>query len=268
MASPEPSWQRSSSGGGEAHGQADKRACLATYVETQSNRQAGKLLAARAAAMTCGNDACPPVLRSDCVTWLRELDASIPTVVFSASTPDGRDVTDARVTVDGQVVERTTGAAVALDPGEHLVACEADGYKRVEYHLVAAQGSKNRAVHFDIEPAVRAPSPEPPRPGASRPIRPATYVLGALGVVGLGVWVAVGASAFWGSPSVRTLDRCKPDCDPGDRSDVQRKLDVADVAGGTALLALGGALALYLTRPVVLVAPIPDGAIGTWATRF
>ena len=78
--------------GGAALGQPDKRACLATYVESQSERRAGKLLAARAAAVTCGSESCPDVLRSDCVTWLRELDASIPTVVFSASTPDGLDV--------------------------------------------------------------------------------------------------------------------------------------------------------------------------------
>ncbi len=258
----------------QAYGQADKRACLATYVETQSNRQAGKLIAARAAAMTCGNDACPPVLRSDCVTWLRELDASIPTVVFSASTADGRDVADARVTVDGQVVvDRTTGEAVAMDPGEHVVACEAEGYRRVEIHLVAAEGVRNRAVRFDIEPVTGPPpaSPSPsqaPRATESRPIRPATYVLGSLGVVGLGVWIAVGASAFWGNPSVETLDRCKPNCNPGDRSDVQRKLDVADIAGATAVVALGGALLLYLTRPVVVVAPLRDGAMGTWTTRF
>jgi hypothetical protein len=252
--------------GGEARGQADKRACLATYVETQSNRQQGRLLAARAAAMTCGNDACPPVLRSDCVAWLRELDAAIPTVVFSASTPDGRDVTDVRVTIDGgAVVDGVAGGSVAMDPGEHVVGCEVDGAKRVELHLVAAEGVKNRPVHFDIELAARAPAPRSAT--GSRPIRPATFVLGALGAVGLGVWAAVGASAFWGSPSVETLNRCKPNCDRYDRSDVQRKLDVADVAGGAALVALGGALALYLTRPVVVV-PVPDGAVGTWTTRF
>ncbi len=254
--------------GTEAHGQPDKRACLATYVEAQSHRKEGRLIAARAAAVTCGNDACPPVLRSDCVTWLRELDASIPTVVFSASTPDGRDVADARVVVDGRVVvERITGEAIAMDPGEHVVACEAAGHGRVEIRLVAAQGAKNRAVRFELAPAAQAPPPLKV-PVGSRPIRPVTYVLGALGLASLGVWAAVGASAFWGSPSVETLGHCKPSCSPGDRSDVQLKLEVADIAGATALLALGGAVAFYLARPVVTVAPIPDGAIGTWTTHF
>lgn len=254
--------------GGQAQGQVEKRACLATYVEVQSNRQEGKLIAARAAAVTCGNDSCPPMLRSDCVTWLRELDASIPTVVFSASTPDGRDVTDARVTVDGRGVPRNMGEAIALDPGEHAVACETDGYGRVEVHLVAAQGEKNRPVHFEIEPVVRTTPSPTPLASRSRPIRPVTYVLGALGIVSLGVWGVVGASAFWGSPSVETLDRCKPNCNPGDRSDVQRKLDVADIAGATALVALGATLVLYVTRPRVDVVPVADGAIGTWTTRF
>ncbi len=254
--------------GSPAHGQADKRACLATYVEAQSNRQAGKLLAARAAAVTCGSDSCPDVLRSDCVTWLRELDASIPTLVLSASTADGRDVTNARMTLDGHsIAERTRGEAIAVDPGEHAVACEADGYRRVEIRLVAAQGAKNRAVHFAMDP-VAEPAPSPDLASLhARPVRPVTYVLGAVGLASLGVWAGVGASAFWGSPSVQTLDRCKPNCSPGDRSDVQRKLDVADVAGGVAVLALGGALALYLTRPLVVV-PLRDGAVAGWSTRF
>jgi hypothetical protein len=254
--------------GSPARGQADKRACLATYVEVQSNRQAGRLLAARAAAVTCGGASCPDVLRNDCVTWLRDLDASIPTVVFSASTPDGRDVTDARWTVDGRLVaERATGEAIAVDPGEHVVACEADGYRRAEMHLVAAQGAKNRAAHFEVEPAGERVSPLSLAPARERPVRPLTYVLGAVGIVSLGVWAGVGASAFWGSPSVETLNRCKPNCDPGDRSDVQRKLDVADIAGGAAVLTLGAALALYLTRPVV-VSPLRDGAVAAWSTSF
>jgi hypothetical protein len=255
--------------GGSALGQPDKRACLATYVEAQSNRQAGKLIAARAAAVTCGSESCPDVLRSDCVTWLRELDASIPTVVFSASTPDGRDVTDARVSVDGRVVVGSVaGEAIAMDPGEHVAVCEADGYKRVEIRVVAAQGAKNRAVRFEMELAHSFAPPVPVATEGARPVRPLTYVLGAVGVVGLAVWGGVGASAFWGNPSVETLDRCKPNCDPGDRSDVQRKLVMADIAGATALLGLGGALALYLTRPVVVVTPLRDGLLLGGSTRF
>jgi hypothetical protein len=255
-----------------AGAQPDKRACLATYVEAQSERQEGKLLAARAAAVTCGSEACPDVLRNDCVAWLRELDASIPTVVFSAATADGRDVAGARITVDGHVVaERAAGEAVAMDPGEHLVACDAEGYARVEMHLVAAQGTKNRSVHFTVRPlgpSTATLSPDAPVPGPARPIRPLTYVLGAVGVVGLGVWGVIGSSALWGTPSVQTLDRCKPNCDPADRSDVHTKLVVADLAGAAAVVALGSALALYVTRPSVVIAPMRDGLVGTWTTRF
>jgi hypothetical protein len=253
---------------GRADAQADKRACLVTYVEAQSKRQEGKLIAARAAAVTCGGGSCPSVLRSDCVTWLREIDAAIPTVVFSASTPGGRDVTVATVTVDGRVAaDRITGEEVAMDPGEHVVACEADGFTRVELRLVAAQGAKNRAVHFTIEPA-GPPTLAPIAAGGTRPMRPIAVVLGALGVVGLGVWGVAGASALWGTPSVQTLDHCKPNCAPGDRQTVERKLNVADVAGAAALLALGGALVLHVTRPVVVVAAVQDGALGELVTRF
>jgi hypothetical protein len=255
--------------GGLALGQPDKRACLATYVEAQANRQAGKLLDARAAAVTCGGESCPDVLRSDCVAWLREIDASIPTVVISASSPDGRDVTGARVSLDGHVVAgHTTGEAFAIDPGEHIVACEADGYERAEMRLVAAQGAKNRPVHFAMEPISGHAPAAVPVAESIRPVRPLTYVLGAVGVAGLAVWAGVGASAFWGSPGVETLDRCKPNCSLGDRGDVQRKLDVADIAGATALLGLGGALALYLTRPVVVVTALRGGAMLGASTRF
>jgi len=255
--------------GGSALGQPDKRACLDTYVEAQSDRQAGKLIAARAAAVTCGSESCPDVLRGDCVTWLRELDASIPTVVFSASSPDGRDVTDARVSVDGRdVVARVAGEAVAMDPGEHIARCEAEGYKPVEIRVVAAQGAKNRAVRFEMELARSTVSPMRAATAGPRPVRPLTYALGAIGLVGLAVWGGIGASAFWGNPSVETLDRCKPNCNPSDRSDVQRKLVMADIAGATALLGLGVALALYLTRPVVVVTPLRDGLLLGGSTRF
>jgi hypothetical protein len=254
---------------GPALGEPDKRACLATYVQAQSDRQAGQLIAARAAAVTCGSESCPDVLRSDCVTWLRELDASIPTVVFSASTPEGRDVADARVSIDARAVAtRSTGEAIAMDPGEHVVTCEADGYKTVEIRLVAAQGVKNRPVRFEMDLVRRPPPLAPPATQSARPIRPLTYVFGALGIVGLAVWGGVGASAFWGDPSVATLDRCRPNCDPSDRSAVQRKLDVADIAGAAALLGLGGALVLYLTRPVVVATPLRDGLLVGGSTRF
>ena len=256
---------------GAAGAQPDKRACLATYVEAQSKRQEGKLLAARAAAVTCGSEACPDVLRNDCVAWLREIDASIPTVVFSASTSDGHDVTGAHITVDGHVAaERAAGEAVAMDPGEHVVACDAEGYARVEMHLVAAQGTKNRSVHFTVTTIgpTATLSPGGATPGTTRPIRPLTYVLGVAGVVGLGVWGVVGSSALWGTPSVQTLDRCRPNCDPADRSDVHTKLVVADLAGAAAVVALGSAVALYVTRPSVVVTPMRDGVVGTWTTRF
>jgi hypothetical protein len=56
---------------------------------------------------------------------------------------------------------------------------------------------------------------------------------------------------LWGSPSVRTIKECSPQCNPADKSNAETRLVVADVAGAAAI-ALGGVTAyLYLTRPSV-----------------
>ncbi len=108
-------------------------------------------------------------------------------------------------------------------------------------------------------PVVEAPKSEPaPAPAAapsfanetSRPVPMLTYVLGGGGLVALGV-----ASAFaLHGVSVRNdlaASGCEPNC-AIDRVDSARtSFLAADVFGVAGVAALGGALAIYLTRPEV-----------------
>src|SRR5205807_1214100 len=99
-----------------------KAACVAASTEGQSLRDAGKLKAARDQFVSCARDQCPTVVRRYCADWLTDVERRLPSIVLRAQTSDGRDVTDARVMLDGQpLAEGLGGTAITVDPGAHDV---------------------------------------------------------------------------------------------------------------------------------------------------
>jgi hypothetical protein len=241
---------------------AGPEACFNAAVDGQTQRDAGKLLAARAQFIACAKSACPDEVQKDCARWLGELDATLPTVVFGARDASGRDLVDVRVTVDGTPVGDTAqGKPVPLDPGTHRVKFERDGSPPVEQVLVVRAGEKNRSVVADLAGASKEESHVPI----------ATFVLGGVGVVALGVFAYVGAHGV----SERHRLGCDVGCSASDKSSVDRQLLVADVAllVGVASLAAGTIVWLVQPKPnkpsVGLgVAPIARGSFGTVTVRF
>jgi len=237
-----------------------KEQCRAAYVEGQQLRQQGKLTLARDELVICAQDACPKVVRTDCATWLAEVEASIPSVVISAKGIDGADSIDVRVLADGELVrERLDGRQIPLDPGPRVLRFELDGAPAIERRVVLREGDKGRLLDVSFERP--APPPVRPKQEKPRPVReerivpwPLVGVAGGLALAGVAVFVGLGVSA---KNDYQELDeRCGPhatvaaargSCAPEDVDDVHMKFVLADVSLGVSLgfFAVGAGLTIF-----------------------
>ncbi|HEX8796020.1 MAG TPA: hypothetical protein VF765_33955, partial [Polyangiaceae bacterium] len=102
-----------------------KKQCLDADDASQPLRRDGKFSAAREQLRVCGDPACPALVRSDCTRMMADLERAQPTVVFDVKDDAGNDLTDVKVTVDGNpVTPKLTGTALQADPGQHVFAFE------------------------------------------------------------------------------------------------------------------------------------------------
>jgi len=223
---------------------APKAECVGQLDRAQSLQSARKLRDARASYLACSAAACPELVREDCSKSLVDLDSTIPTVVFSARA-DGRDVTDARVLLDGEAVASALdGHAVALDPGAHVVRFERTGGGVSEVRLVAREGEKNRAVSAAFVSST--PAAEKPKAESGRfPILP--VVLGGTGLLALGGSLYVRLNADSQADQLRGT--CAPSCDQSSRDALSDKLVVANVALGVGIGFIALAAADWLFDP-------------------
>lgn len=225
-----------------------KVACVGALDNAQSLQSARKLKEARASFVACSNETCPGVVREDCAKSLLELDQTVPSVVLSA-TVDGQDAIDARVLVDGAVVEGALeGKALVVDPGAHVARFERAGSAPVEIRFVAREGEKNRTVAAAFV-LPRSASVTAPRlikeEGRAWPVLP--MVLGGVGLaaIGGGAFMRVSASA----EADRMQSTCAPNCDSSERSALSDRLVISNVALGVGAVALtASAITWLVTR--------------------
>ncbi len=229
-------------------------------------RDAGKYLKARDLFRTCARETCPVVVRRDCAKWLPEMEDAVPTVVLVLHDARGADVSDAKVTVDGDTVATSIdGRPLALDPGPHDITFEVAGRPPVTSKFVLRAGDKNRPVSATLQP--EAPVPQ----AASTTIAPSTdrserggiptasYVLGGVGLAALGSFAVFGITGKGDLSTLRTT--CAPHCATSDLDAAKTKLVIADVSLGIGLVALGVATYLALTNRADARM---SGALPTW----
>ena len=196
-----------------------KQECAAAYENTQTFREHGHMIDARKQAVACSASTCSVYVIRDCAQWLTEIDATLPTVIFTAKDGGGAEAMAVRVTVDGQpVTEKLGGEAVPLDPGEHVVRFEMVGAEAIEQTVTIQQGEKNRnlAASFKKAPRLTPPvallasatpttlaAPKPhvvpvPTPDGERSggVPVWAWVSGGVGVVALGVGAVFGVSGL------------------------------------------------------------------------
>jgi hypothetical protein len=192
-----------------------KQDCADAYEATQSLRDRDHLLDARKQALACTASACSVYITRDCAQWLAEIDAILPTVVFTGQDPAGAEIRSVRVTVDGQAAaEQLDGKAIALDPGDHVVRFETAGSDPIEQKVTLRKGEKDRKLSASFKKALPAkPIAPPPAVSPATPLllptpdatpRPApssggvpiwAWVSGGAGVVALGISVGLDVHA-------------------------------------------------------------------------
>jgi hypothetical protein len=219
----------------DAASRPDKAACVAAHERAQSLHSTQKLRAAREAFLVCSSEVCPEILREDCARSIADLDATTPSVVFSA-TAEGGDVVDARVLLDGELVaERLDGRALAIDPGAHTARFLRAGRPPMEVQFVARAGEKNRAVSAAFARPRASSSPaRVEAEGRRAPVLP--ILLGSAGVVALGGGLAFRLSADAAAEDMRRS--CAPSCDGSARDALGDKIVASNVSfavGGFAL---------------------------------
>lgn len=240
-------------------GETAKLACVHRHEEAQVARRSGKLLAARAALLACSREICPDAVRGDCVDWLEDVNRSVPSVVVAAR-DRGLDVADVKVFLDGELVAtRLTGSALEADPGEHHFRFELARGPVVERTVLMSEGMRNRPIEVEFAPPSHPttaaalvpirPPPPPPWKFAEHPLEQSDYFFGGVALAGFATAAALG---LWAIHEHGDLARsCGPSCTDAETAPLRDKLVIADVALGTALVALAVGATRYFRRAPV-----------------
>ena len=235
-----------------------KRACAAAYMHAQELRRSGKLIEARDALITCSQPSCPAAAVADCGPWLAEVEESMPSVVIAARDASGRESSEVRVLVDGRLVATSLdGRALPLDPGAHLFRYEPAHGSAVEETVVIRQGEKNRTLLVPIDTSrdgevdargPRAGEAKGSSPGSSeRPVPMLTWLFGAAGIAGLGVFAGFGAASLSAEAKLRAS--CAPHCPADEIAAIRAQHTAADIGLGFGVVSVGIATFYFLTRP-------------------
>lgn len=253
--------------------------CIQANGASQDARRDQKFSTAREQLTRCINPSCPAMVADDCTRRLDELERAQPTIVFDAKDASGHDVVAVKVTVDGKpLAEKLAGAPLAVDPGEHAFTFTVPGGALVTQTFVIKEGVKDRhevIVLGGSAPAAPQPAPEPPPastptvtplppaaveaspstpspPAAEKPAtsgnpwRTVGWVIGGVGIAGIGVGTIFGLEALSTKSSHCDANgMCTP---AGTASNAYQQATISTVgfiAGGVLL----GGLGLVLLAP-------------------
>jgi hypothetical protein len=250
----------------------EKDECASAAERAQADREVHHLRAARQELLRCARATCPPAVRVDCATWLDQVSAALPTVALHARNDRGEDLVDVTVDVDGErVATKLDGAAIPVDPGEHVVHFAAAGLLPADVRVVVAEGDKARAVVALLaSPAAVPPPPTPGSPPTARRVLP--WVGLGLGVAALGAFAGLEVAGHAELSSLESGCGVSHSCRDADVSPVRTKFQLAGVALGVGLAGVAaGTVGLVLqrrgqaqTRAWVRVGPVAGGGmIGT-----
>lgn len=213
--------------------------CLEAYADGQRARNAGELNEAKQAFVLCGGESCPTALHGDCLRWLDEVEAAMPTAVFHISSTSGERLSGVQVRIDGGAASELDGRALAFDPGEHVLSFESAGHRSLEQRLSFTEGEKLVVRKVTLEPIAGPAVPpesaiEVAEPGAGNghteehttlPIWIGAGV-GALGVAGFSYFALTARSQD------QELAACYPSCPVAQVEQVERGYRNAHVSLG------------------------------------
>jgi hypothetical protein len=221
-------------------------ACLHHHIQGQELRRDGKLLQSREALRQCSVSTCPSQIIRDCLDWAGELARQVPSVSFRISA-DGLSREDARVSIDGALVDRTTGKATELDPGTHSLEVVLPRFPARETELVVNEGDQFRTI--DVTFTTPPPPAAQPRAAVEmhRPFPVAAYVFSGLAVASAisgGAW----ALSSWSLRS-ELEEGCGRSCPPRSVDVLRRRALLADISFGVGAASVILAGTFYALRP-------------------
>jgi hypothetical protein len=240
----------------EAEPQLEQDACVSSFHEAQRLKAEGKYLGAQKELLECAQPECGEALVESCVQMYSMLEAAVPSVVLSAQR-GGTQLVNVSVAANGvQLTESLDGKALELDPGAYSLSFRVSGAAPVQQDVVIRAGEKQRPIvaFFPAEtpapvratpPALPAPAPTVEQSSGGVPVM--SYVLGGLGVVGLGTAVAFGVSAS--NLRDEMSEACAPNCSPSSLEAVDRRSLISNVALGIGAAAVTGAVLVYALTP-------------------
>jgi hypothetical protein len=235
----------------------EKAACIGAFDQAQVDRAASHYLASQKQLLMCARPVCGNGLMAECTQMYTELDRAIPSVVLTVHDDASNvDLTAVDVSVDGHPFTKVLdGKPIPIDPGEYEFVFSVPGREPVRRSLVVGTGDKYRQVQVAFpasRPLVRsAPiassSVAVDTPATARGVPTMSYVLGGVGIAGIGTFVGL---RIVGNNDFDSLkQRCAPSCTESDVSSVRQKFLLSNVALGVGVGATAGALVWYLLAP-------------------
>jgi hypothetical protein len=233
-----------------ARAQADEQAvCDAALPSAERARRQHRLLESRDQYRVCARAVCGGLLSSECAKGLAEVEARVPSIVFSAES-DGRPLDAAVRAGTATIAGRLDGRSVDADPGEHVYTfVTADG-RRKDVTVVVNEGNKVQRVvaTFEVLPAAPAVASskdaERPPPDRDAGLRTVGFVLGGAGVAGLA------AGGIFGLMAISNKNEAS--CDPSGACDAGSLASARSAATASTIGFVAGGLLLGAGIGVVL----------------
>ena len=151
-------------------------------------RRDNRLLEARRASWNAPNEACPSIIRKDCLQFVWSWTSIANAGVRRDRRAEARSG-DVAVTIDGEPVDiRARRKPVAVNPGEHrLRFSRGERRESRALSIVARESEKGRRVVAEFAPAQRSLSRPKPAERESTLMSAEPWVLGGVGALRL--WV-------------------------------------------------------------------------------
>jgi hypothetical protein len=218
------------------------RACIDAHAAGQVERDASRLLEARARFKTCAAEACPAMIRKECAQLDAALSPLVPSIVLVAQDAHGATLAGARASVDDRFgLPALDSTPIELNPGVHHVEVVLPDGRRQAVDFALNEGEKSRRVVATFALAKPAKATSSPSSGNEL-----AYVLGGVGLLAFGTW---GAFAWDGSRRQAQLETCAPRCtNLAEVHAMRRSYLIADVLLGVSVATVGTSAYLLINN--------------------